>query len=188
MAGEKADPAVERQYSWPPDAAEHKEFLGLLRSLRSEVGELRSKVEVLVWLGERLFVREALDVPTLEPDAAGVLPPLTFKFRFGRVRPGAHVMTVVVRSLAPLPRFAAQVQPPNAPMLPNVPRTRGSRARPRSRRSVDRREGLLLCSAEAAEASRSVAEPINVETRETAEDLSSAMVPLFLISRPDEGA
>ena len=87
-----------------------------------------------------------------------------------------------------LPRFAAQVQPPNAPMLPNVPRTRGSRARPRSRRSVDRREGLLLCSAEAAEASRSVAEPINVETRETAEDLSSAMVPLFLISRPDEGA
>ena len=82
-----------------------------------------------------------------------------------------------------LPRFAAQVQPPNAPMLPSVPRTRGSRARPRSERSVDRRE-LLLCS---AEASRSVAEPINVETRETAEDLSSAMVPLFLSSRPGDG-
>ena len=29
------------QASWPPDAAEHKEFLGLLRSLRSDVGELR---------------------------------------------------------------------------------------------------------------------------------------------------
>ena len=52
-----------------------------------------------------------------------------------------------------LPRFAAQVQPPNAPMLPSVPRTRGSRARPRSERSVDRRE-LLLCSAEASRSRR----------------------------------
>ena len=63
-----------------------------------------------MWLGEKLVVREALDVPAFEADARGVLPPLTFRFKFGKVSPGRHDLAVVVQSLSAMPRFAPQTQ------------------------------------------------------------------------------